>query len=88
MWNDHSEFQTALEPTRRHFLQDCGLGLGAIALGGMQAESAEVFSPPKAKVKSVIYLFMAGAPTPTGVVLDYKPKLTRVPRQTSAATPV
>lgn len=65
--------------TRRFFLQDCGIGLGKIALAGLLggkaasvcAESAVGFGNPLAakpphfepKVKRVIYLFMAGGPS-------------------------
>ena len=61
--------------TRRWFFEQCGVGLGAIALKTLLAESAraEVTAPtdplaPKppqfpAKAKNVIFLFMAGAPS-------------------------
>ena len=73
--------------TRRHFLQACGLGIGAIALqslAGKAASAAPVIDPdnplaPKspplpAKVKRVIYLHMSGAP-PQHDLWDFKPKL-------------
>lgn len=71
---------------RRHFLQNCGVGVGQIALAtlltdGQCASSAEPSSPtaPRkphfaAKAKRVIYLFMAGAPSQLDL-FDYKPKL-------------
>jgi Protein of unknown function (DUF1501) len=71
---------TAMNPTdplllqtRRHFFRDCGVGLGAMALGsilGREAQAAPSANPqaPKRphfepKAKSVIFLFMAGGPT-------------------------
>jgi Protein of unknown function (DUF1501) len=57
--------------TRRHFFQDCGIGLGAMALGSLlRADQAHAFNPlaPKKphfepKAKAVIFLFMAGGPS-------------------------
>lgn len=77
-----------LDRTRRHFLSQCFVGLGNIALGGllgggnlMGANAPRVDDPlaPKAphfppKVKRVIYLFMAGAPSQFETWL-YRPKL-------------
>jgi hypothetical protein len=74
--------------TRRHFFEQCRLGLGSVALaslsGGLtQAQSPEPASrsplaprPPHfpAKAKSVIYLFMAGGPSQLDL-FDPKPKL-------------
>ena len=71
--------------TRRWFFQQCGVGLGAIALGQLLRESGWA-SPadlnplaPKqphftAKAKRVIFLFMAGAPSHLEL-FDYKPAL-------------
>lgn len=69
---------------RRWFLQECGVGLGAMALGqllGNQATAASSANPlaPKAphfpgKIKRVIYLFMAGAPSHLEL-WDNKPEL-------------
>ena len=71
---------------RRGFLQQCGVGLGAIALSQLggnlaMADSAPSLNPmaPKqphfpGKVKRVIYLFMAGAPCQMDL-FDYKPKM-------------
>ena len=76
------------EVTRRHFFQDCRVGLGSMALGsllaGERSVSAQV-SPPgfvegsrgrhgAAKAKSVIFLFMAGGPSQLEL-FDPKPKL-------------
>ena len=65
-----------LKQTRRHFFHDCGLGLGSTALATLLARSASgasKFARP-AKVKRVIYLFMAGAPSQLEL-FDSKPKL-------------
>jgi hypothetical protein len=73
---------------RRWFLGECGVGLGAMALqqwfgGGAQAAPAVAASPlaPKsphypAKAKSVIFLFMAGAPSHLEL-FDNKPQLAK-----------
>src|ERR1051326_9097463 len=74
--------------TRRWFFKECGVGLGAIALGSLLGENRlsaagkvagvnplapkKPHFPPKAK--RVIYLFMAGAPSHLGM-FDYKPQL-------------
>ena len=70
--------------TRRHFFQQCGVGLGSIALASLlrdesrAAESPSPFAPKKghhpAKAKNVIFLFMAGGPSQLEL-FDYKPKL-------------
>ncbi len=75
--------------TRRHFFQDCGIGVGKIALASLladgvvrpasaapAADSPTATRPPHfpAKAKRVIYLFMAGAPSQLDM-FDYKPKL-------------
>jgi hypothetical protein len=61
-----------LERTRRHFFQDCSLGLGSLALTSLlRAEVTPKASNPLApkkphfepKVKNVIFLFMAGGPS-------------------------
>jgi hypothetical protein len=72
--------------TRRWFFEQCGVGLGAMALGQLLAESgfgattassdplapkAPQFAP---KAKRVIFLFMAGAPSHLEM-FDYKPQL-------------
>src|SRR5256885_961222 len=74
--------------TRRHFFSRCGVGLGQIALAsllsdgllaGATAKPSTNPMAPKAphfpaKVKNVIYLFMAGAPSQLEL-FDYKPAL-------------
>jgi hypothetical protein len=76
--------------TRRWFFRDCLVGLGAIALGELlrqsgwaapaTAEPADPLAPRRPhhtpKAKSVIFLFMAGAPSHLEL-LDYKPQLAK-----------
>src|SRR5207245_7456287 len=65
---------------RRWFLQQCGVGLGAMALGQLLAASENPLAPKKPpyapKAKSVIFLFMAGAPSHLEL-FDYKPQLAK-----------
>jgi hypothetical protein len=71
--------------SRRWFLKECGVGLGAIALKNLLAGNA-VAAPagPLAarkghfdgKAKNVIYLFMAGAPSHLEM-FDHKPELAK-----------
>ena len=71
---------TSVPINRRHFLQDCGIGLGKIALASLLTEQSMASSmPPRSshvpgKAKAVIHLFMAGAPSQLDL-FDYKPKL-------------
>jgi hypothetical protein len=78
-----------LEISRRWFLQQCGVGLGTIALSqllqqsGFASETAEPSDPlaPRAphfepRAKRVIFLFMAGAPSHLEL-FDNKPELAR-----------
>ena len=76
------------EITRRHFFQDCRLGLGTMALGSLLAgeRSAHADAQPSGfspgsrglhhepKAKAVIFLFMAGGPSQLEL-FDDKPKL-------------
>lgn len=72
---------------RRWFFQQCGVGLGAMALRQLmgQASAAEPALNPLAarqplyagKAKRVIYLFMAGAPSHLEL-FDYKPQLAKL----------
>ena len=77
--------QHARALTRRTFLKQSQVGLGALALGSLLPDSAKAdataanpFSPKHphfaAKAKSVIYLHMSGAP-PQHELFDWKPKL-------------
>jgi hypothetical protein len=72
--------------TRRWFLRDCGVGLGGIALNSLLAGESPAasasdplapklphFSP---KVKRVVYLFHAGAPSHLELY-DHKPELSK-----------
>lgn len=83
------------EITRRHFLYECGLGLGSLALGTLagcssKQSTSNLFAAahpllPKAphfpgKAKSVIYLHMAGAPSQLEL-FDYKPELQKMSGQ-------
>jgi hypothetical protein len=76
-----------LSDTRRQFFKTCGIGLGQIALasllqdGRIYGADAKALNPmaPKPpmfppKVKNVIFLHMAGAPSQLDM-FDYKPKL-------------
>jgi len=64
--------------TRRWFFEQCGVGVGAAALGHLLAESGlaaqPTHFPPKAK--HVIFLFMAGAPSHLEL-FDNKPQLAK-----------
>lgn len=66
------------ERTRRQFFRECGVGLGAIALQGLLTRTAAAAQPiaphftPRAK--SIIYLFMNGAPSQLDL-FDFKPRL-------------
>jgi hypothetical protein len=73
--------------SRRWFFEQCGVGLGSIALGQLMAQNASAtaenpdplapkqphFAP---KAKRVIFLFMAGAPSHLEL-FDRKPELTK-----------
>jgi hypothetical protein len=76
-----------LAVSRRWFLRDCGVGLGAIALADLlkrQGYAVEQPANPTApktphhqpKAKRVVYLFMAGAPSHLEL-FDYKPSLAK-----------
>lgn len=81
--------------TRRHFLGQCGLGLGSIALQSLlqndgyaapiRLDPANAMLPRSApqdtRVKRVIYLFMAGGPSQLELFED-KPKLRELSGQT------
>ncbi len=77
--------------TRRHFFQECGVGVGKIALASLLTDAfasskataegqANPFTPKKPhfapRAKRVIHLFMAGAPSQLDL-FDYKPVLTQ-----------
>jgi hypothetical protein len=77
------------QKTRRHFFQETGAGLGAIALASMLAKDSPAAPANKAidplapkkghfdgKAKRVIYLHMTGSP-PHLDLFDYKPELVK-----------
>ena len=82
-----------LDVTRRHFLGDCGVGLGKMALAGLLtgslsgralAAAGDASGPLlnrgahfAGKAKRVIHLFMAGAPSQLEL-FDYKPALAKL----------
>jgi uncharacterized protein (DUF1501 family) len=84
--NDRLEL--ARNVTRRHFLRDCQLGLGSLALaeltgGTARAERKEAVnplaprpSPSRPRARSVIYLHMTGSP-PHLDLFDYKSELVK-----------
>lgn len=80
-----AHFKQAQLETRRHFLKKCGSGMGAMALAGLYGcsqNSTEKYvrdnlpklGPLPQKVKSVIYMHMAGSPSQLEL-FDYKPEL-------------
>ena len=71
--------------TRRWFFEQCGVGLGSLALGSLLSDSGyaageNAFAPKQPhfapKAKNVIFLFMAGAPSHLEL-FDYKPQLAK-----------
>src|SRR5262245_3503735 len=74
--------------TRRWFIEQCGVGMGALALNHLLAgagyaaaqETGNPLAPKKPhfapKAKNVIFLFMAGAPSHLEM-FDYKPQLAK-----------
>src|SRR5260221_2459893 len=88
----HDRFYRNLPPhlvSRRWFFEQCGVGLGAMVLSNLLAQSgnaanttpADPLAPKKPhfapKAKSVIFLFMAGAPSHLEL-FDYKPALAKM----------
>jgi Protein of unknown function (DUF1501) len=65
---------------RRWFLQQCGIGMGALALPALLQASVDPLALKQphfpAKAKNVIFLFMAGAPSHLEM-FDYKPQLAK-----------
>ena len=70
--------------SRRHFLADCGVGLGKIAAASLLAQSAAASDRPNKpraphfapRAKAVIHLFMGGAPSQLDL-FDHKPLLAK-----------
>jgi hypothetical protein len=81
-------FEHAAGLTRRHFLKNCPLGLGALALSSLLGENNPVAAAPSAdpleprrshfpgEARNVIFLHLSGAP-PHLDMLDYKPELVK-----------
>lgn len=87
---EEARFQELQFVTRRHFLRQCASGMGGMALasllgcvprsgGAPQAAGTQAphFTP---RVRSVIFLHMAGAPSQLEL-FDYKPELMRLHNQ-------
>ncbi len=84
--NEFTNHNPLRDITRRHFFQDCRVGIGKIALASLLCANnasaaprgalAPKASPLPAKAKRVIYLFMAGAPSQLDL-FDHKPTLDR-----------
>ena len=80
------EAKEGLEVSRRWFINQCGVGLGALSLthlladAGYAAQSDNPLASKKPhfapRAKNVIFLFMAGAPSHLEL-FDYKPQLTK-----------
>jgi len=84
MFNFYAPAELML-PGRRRFLQEAGLGFGSLALASLLHDEARADRAPAdplalkaphfpAKVKSIIWLFMTGAPSQVDT-WDYKPEL-------------
>ena len=77
-----TERDALLRVTRRHFFQQCGVGLGGMALASLMGQSAYAANDPltprvgqvPARAKHVIFMFMAGGPSQLEL-FDYKPAL-------------
>src|SRR5499426_2701705 len=72
---------SSFQVSRRWFIEQCGIGMGAFALNHLLSNSAYgQLAPGKthhaAKAKNVIFLFMAGAPSHLEM-FDYKPQLAK-----------
>ena len=92
--NSYLNMSGQTEPViaRRHFLHDCGVGLGKMSLAALLTQAfsstsraaidkANPLAPRRphfpAKAKRVIHLFMAGAPSQLDL-FDYKPELAKL----------
>src|SRR2546421_91024 len=86
----HPRHERLRHLTRRHFLKESRVGLGAIALSSMLAKDAPAGTPTRGiasplspkppqfapKAKRVIYLHLTGSP-PHLDLFDYKPELVK-----------
>src|SRR5690606_4187475 len=89
IWKE-AQLRKAQYNTRRHFLQKCISGIGALALGSFLDQSLLHGEPIKTasnalphftpKAKHIIFLHMAGAPSQLEL-FDYKPLLQRLDGQ-------
>ena len=95
MSHDGDRIRKLEEQTRRHFIKNCTLGLGGLALtsllpgcgnglstgnelSGISGNPLNVKAPQyPGKVKSVIYIHMAGAPSQLEL-FEYKPELAKL----------
>ena len=87
--------EQAKQTSRRWFIEQCGVGMGALAMNQLLAQAGYAATPqsaitnpksdnplaPKtthhpAKIKNIIYLFQAGAPSHLEI-FDNKPQLTK-----------
>ncbi|MCO6458937.1 MAG: DUF1501 domain-containing protein [Pirellulaceae bacterium] len=88
----HPRWESLQHQTRRYFLRDSALGLGAFALASLSGGAAEAargdrqspLAPQSphfpAKAKRMIYLHLTGSP-PHLDLFDYKPELVRLDGQ-------
>src|SRR5262245_48777654 len=83
----HLPDANAIGLSRRDLLARCGLGFGTLALAGLLADEGQLHADerpvrpdPKAKAKSVIFLFMGGGPSQVDT-FDPKPLLGRLSGQ-------
>ena len=78
MSNHHPIGHGGIITSRREFLQRCGMGLGALAIPSLNAQSISPLAPrppqTQAKAKAVIHLFMNGGPSQVDT-FDPKPAL-------------
>ncbi len=87
--NDRLRNRIATAISRRWFMEECGVGLGTMALRSLfsgESANADAMRPVDplaaknphfpAKAKNIIYLFMAGAPSHLEL-FDNKPQLTK-----------
>lgn len=81
------QLERALHQTRRHFLQNCSVGLGSLWMAsqlravGISKDPADPLRPDPShfapRAKRVIYLHMAGSPSQLEL-FDHKPELARL----------
>src|SRR5687767_1012170 len=79
-----SEKERKGQISRRYFLEQCGVGMGALALNQLLSQSGYAQANPLApkkphfapKAKNIIYLFMAGGPSHIEM-FDNKPQLAK-----------